>query len=166
MQEVTQARERENKCDQGQTQTKHEWAVMGDGDGRNRQHVTSDDASDSLAFTGGDVTKYRALVARISHSSQDRPDLKFTSTQVCCAMAKLSVRDMERAKRIGSYFKATRRSVSAGVIVRGGHWRVVSLSTAESELHAAVKTASEGLWVEPTSGRLSDEVSGQPQRIW
>ena len=67
----------------------------------------------------------------------------------------------------------------------GGHclkvWtkkqQVVSLSTAESELYAAVKTASEGLgiqrgnglgdsmWAEPTSGCLSDDVPGQSQRI-
>ena len=49
--------------------------------------------------------------------------------------------------------RTTRRSVSAGVIMRGGHclkvWtkkqHVVSLSTAEIELYAAVLTASEGL---------------------
>ena len=89
---------------------------------------------------------------------------------------------MERAKRTGRYFarkrkavclvrsqkvggletysdadwgvdRNTRRSVSAGVFMRGGHckkvWnkkqQMMSLSTAESELHAAVKTASEGL---------------------
>ena len=52
--------------------------------------------------------------------------------------------------------KATSRSVSAGVIMRGGHclevWtktqQVVSLSSAESELHAAVQTASEGLGIQ------------------
>ena len=86
--------------------------------------------------------------------------------------------DMERVKRIGRYLvrrprarcwfrwqqsgdleacsdadwggdKAARRSVSAGVIMRGGRcfkvWtkkqHVVSLSSAESELCAAVKTA-------------------------
>ena len=56
--------------------------------------------------------------------------------------------------------------------------QVVSLSTAESELFAAAKTASEGLgiqsvakvladslWAEPTSGCLSDGVLGQSQRI-
>ena len=37
-----------------------------------------DDANDTQALTGGDITKYRALVARISFLSQDRPDLKFT----------------------------------------------------------------------------------------
>ena len=35
-----------------------------------------DEANDSQALTGGDLTKYRALVARISFLSQDRPDLK------------------------------------------------------------------------------------------
>ena len=47
----------------------------------------------------------------------------------------------------------TRRSVSAGVLMRGGHclkaWakkqQVVALSSAESELYAGVKTAAEGL---------------------
>ena len=92
-------------------------------------------------------------------------------------MPKLSVRDMERVKRIGRYLagkprakcwfrwqqsgeleahsdadwtgdKATGRSVSVGVMMRGGHclkvWtkkqQVVSLSSAESELYATVKT--------------------------
>ena len=49
--------------------------------------------------------------------------------------------------------KATRRSVSAGAIMRGGQLcegvdqthQVLSLSTAESELKSAVKAASEGL---------------------
>ena len=100
-------------------------------------------------------------------------------------MAKPSVRDMERVKRIGRYLvgkarakcwfrwqqsgdleaysdadwggdKAARRSVSAGVILRGGHClkertkkpHVVSLSSAESELYAVVKTASEGLGIQ------------------
>ena len=72
--------------------------------------------------------------------------------------------------------------MSAGVIMRGGHclkvWtkkqQVVSLSSAESELYAAVKTASEGLGgsrasqkdlgiscgAESTLGRLSNNVLG------
>ena len=100
------------------------------------------------ALTGGDITRYRALVARISYLSQDRPDLKFASTRVCCAMAKPSMREMECVKRIGRYLvgkprakcwfrwqqsgdleacsdadwggdRATRRS--AGVIMRRSH---------------------------------------------
>ena len=52
--------------------------------------------------------------------------------------------------------KATRRSVSAVVIMRGGHclkvWtkkqQLVALSSAESGLYAAVKTASKGLGIQ------------------
>ena len=154
----------ENRCGRGQT--KYRWNDMNDDD-------------NSQALTGGDVTRYRALVARISYLSQDRPDLKFAAMQVCCAMANPTVRDTERVKRIGRYLvgkprarcwfrwqqsgepeaysdadwrgdKATRRSVSGGVIMRGGHclkvWtkkqQVVVLSSAESELYAAVKTAT------------------------
>ena len=103
---------------------------------------------------------------------------------VVCAMARPTMRDMERVKRIGRYLvgrpgarcwfrwqqsgeleaysdadwggdKATRRSVSAGVM-GGGHclkvWtkkqQVVSLSSVDSELYAAVKAASEGLGIQ------------------
>ena len=106
-------------------------------------------------------------------------------------MAKPTMCDMDRVKRIGRCFvgkprarcwfrwqqsgelgaysdadwggdKATRRSMSAGVIMRGGHcfkvWtkkqQVVSLSTAESKLYAAVKTASEGLGVQSVAKDL------------
>ena len=76
--------------------------------------------------------------------------------------------------------------MSAGVIMRGGHclkvWtkkqQVVSLSSAESELYAAVKTASEGpgiqsitkdmgifVRVESALGCFSNTVPGQPQRF-
>ena len=58
--------------------------------------------------------------------------------------------------------KATRRSVSTGVIMRGGHclkaWtkkqQVVALSSSESELYAAVKTASEGLGIQSVAKDL------------
>ena len=121
--------------------------------------MADDDANDSQALTGGDITRYIALVARISYLSQDRTDLKFASMQVCCAMAKPPVRDMERVKRTRRYFAgkpramcwfrwqesadlegyadadwrgdtASRRSVSAGVIMRGGHCLTVDQETA------------------------------------
>ena len=74
---------------------------MSDGDDRDRPRMAGDDANDSQALTGGDIKQDRALVARISCLSQDRPDLNFASMQVGCAMASPSVRDMERGKRIG-----------------------------------------------------------------
>ena len=66
--------------------------------------MADDDDPDSQALADGDITRYRALVARIGNLSQDRPNLKFASTmQVCCAMAKQTMRDMERVKKIGRY---------------------------------------------------------------
>ena len=154
---------------------------MNGGDSRDQPRMADDDAIDSQALTGGDIARYRALVARISYLSQDRLDLKFASMRVCCAMAKPSVRDMECVKRFGRYLvgkprakcwflwqqsgeleafsdagwggdRATRRLVSAGVIMWGSRclkvWtkkqQVVALSSAESELFAAVKTARKG----------------------
>ena len=181
----------ESRRGQGQTQTGHKWDDANNSDDRDRPQLADDDDPDSHALTHGDITQYRALAARISYLSQDRPDLKFASLQVCCTMAKPSVRDMERVKRIGRYLfgkprarcwfcwqqsgdlepnsdadwggdKAARRSVSAGVIIRGGHclkvWtkkqQVVALSSAESELYAAVKTASEGLGIQSVAKDL------------
>ena len=73
----------ENQCEQGQCQTKHDWDDASDGDDKNRVQMTNDegdDAIDSQALTGGDITKYRALVARISsYLSQGQPELKFAS---------------------------------------------------------------------------------------
>ena len=159
-------------------------------DDRDRPQMADDDDPDSQALTYGDITRNRALVARISYLSQDRPDLKFASMHVCCDMAKPTMRDMERVKRIGRHLvgkprarcwfrwqhsgeleaysdadsggdKATRRSV-AGVIMRGAHClkvltkkqQVVALFSAESELYAAVKTASEGLGIQSVAKDL------------
>ena len=153
--------------------------------------MADDDDNDSQAPTDEYITKYRALVARISYMSQDRPDLKFASMQACCAMVKPSVQDMERVKRIGRYLAGKPRSkcwfrweqsgeldvysdadcggdkahgdqCRLGVVMRGGHclkvWtkqqQVVSLSSAESELYAAVKTAFEGLEIQSVAKDL------------
>ena len=128
----------EDQCGQRQTQTEHEW------DDRDRPQMADDQESDSQALTGCDITRHRALVARISHLSQDRPDLKFASMQVCCVMEKPTVRDMELVKRIGRYFVGKARARcwfgwqqsgeleayadadwggdrATGVIMRGGH---------------------------------------------
>ena len=95
-----------NQCEWGHRQTIHDWDDAGDGDDTNRVQMTTDerdDANDSQALTGCDITKYRELVARISDLSQDRPDLKFAAMRVCCAMANPSASDLERVKRIGRY---------------------------------------------------------------
>ena len=144
---------------------------------------------------------------------QDRPDLKFASMRVCCAMAKPSMRDMECVKRIGRYLvgkprakcwfrwqqsgdleahsdadwrgdRATRRSVSAGVIMRRSRclkvWtkkqQVVALSSAESELFCCSQDGlrrardpkpGEGhgniLQTEPALGCLGNDVPSQTQ---
>ena len=66
----------------------HRWNNLNDGGDRDRPQMTDDDANGSQALSGFDITRHRACL------SQDRPDLKFASMRVCCAMAKPSVRDM------------------------------------------------------------------------
>ena len=198
----------ENPRGRRRTQSKHEWDDVDEGGSGHQPQMTDDETSDSQALTGGDITRYRALVARISYLSQDRPDLKFASMQVCCAMAHTAGHgafqedraiprwenrepDADSAgSRVASWRctqtltgEATRLPVGV-VIMRGGHclktWtkkqQVVLLSSAESELYAAVKAASEGLGVQSLAkdlgmtcglnllGRFSNNVPGQSQR--
>ena len=85
MHEVMEAREKTtvNRCS-----ARPNTDDAGDGDDKNRVQMTiderdeRDDTNDSQALTGGDITKHRALVARISYLSQDRKDLKFAAMQV------------------------------------------------------------------------------------
>ena len=62
----------ENRREQGRTQTKHEWDGVSDGDGSYKPQMACDDANDSQALTGGDITKFGAHVARVSYLSQER----------------------------------------------------------------------------------------------
>ena len=87
-------------------------------DDRDRPQMAVDDDPDSQAVANGDITRYTAPVARISYLSQDRLDLKFASTQVCCAIAKPKMRDMERVKRIGRYFLGKALVGSIGGVLR------------------------------------------------
>ena len=61
--------EGENRRVQGQTQTKHGWDGMSDGDDRDRQQMAGDDANDSQALTSGDITKYRAPLESVDQEA-------------------------------------------------------------------------------------------------
>ena len=122
----------EDPCGQGQTQTKHEWDGMSDGDDRDRRQMAGNDTNDCQALAGGDISKYRALIARISFLSQDRPDPKFEAMQACCAMAKASVRDRECVKRIGRYIAGKPRA-SAGSAGSGvANWKRIQTLIGEA----------------------------------
>ena len=100
----------ENQFEQGRRQTKHDSDDAGDGHDKLRVQMISDERDDANDTGAGDMTKCRALVARISYLSQGQPDLKFASIQVCCVMANPSASDLERVKRIGRYLVAKPRA--------------------------------------------------------
>ena len=100
-------------------------------------------------------------------------------------LAPLGVASWKRIQTLTGSDKVTRRSVSAGVIIRGGHclkvWtkkkQVVSLSSAESELYAGSqhcirrawgpergKGLGDIVWSESAPGCFSNNVLGQQQR--
>ena len=51
------------------TQTEHEWDGMSDGDDRDRPQMAGDDANDSQALTGGDITKYLSYESVTCHNT-------------------------------------------------------------------------------------------------
>ena len=53
----------ENRRGRRQAQTKHEWDDVSEGDDRYRPQMADDDANDSQALTGADITRHRALKA-------------------------------------------------------------------------------------------------------
>ena len=89
----------ENRGEQGEPETQRDWDDESDRSDRRRVQVTSDGENDRKALTGGDITKYTALVARVSYLSQDRPGLKFASMQASCALTNPTVRDSKRVKK-------------------------------------------------------------------
>ena len=122
----------ESRRGQGQTQTEHEWDNANNSDDMDRPQMADDDDPDSQALTNGDITRYRALVARISYLSQDRPDLKFASMQVGCAMAKPTMRDIERIKRIRRYPLGSRGQDAGSAGSRVSSWRHTQTLTGEA----------------------------------
>ena len=123
--------EGENRCGRGQT--KYRWNDMNDDDNRDRPRMVDDDAIDSQALTGGDVTRYRALVARISYLSQDRPDL--SSSQQCryavrCPTPQCVTRNVSRGSEGTSLADREQSAGSAGSKV--GNWRRIQTRTGEA----------------------------------
>ena len=135
---------------------------------------------------GEEATRYRAVVARVNYLSQDRADIRYSTMRLCSRMSSPTPRDMEKLKRMARYLKGrprmpalfawqsrhskiiaftdndwagdkvTRRSVSGGVVMLGGHvlktWAksqsVIATSSAEAELYAAGRGGCEALGVQ------------------
>ena len=87
----------ESRRGQGQTQTKHEWDDANDGDDRDRrwQMTMPTKAMHSQVVTS------RGTEHSLSESATCHKIDRISSLLVCCAVAKSSVRDMERVKMIG-----------------------------------------------------------------
>ena len=132
-----------NRC--GRRQTKHRWNDMNDDDNRDPPRMADDDAIDSQVLVGGDTTRHRELVARISYLSQDRLDLKFASMRVRCAMAKPSMQDMECVKRSGRYLVGNPRAKCWFLWKQSGNleayldadWEVIEPLDGRSELESS-----------------------------
>ena len=131
---------------------------------------------------------YRRAAARINYMALDRADLSFASKEASRGMAKPTVGDVVRLKRILRYLKGsprvvnrfiwqdpqsviagysdsdwagcvkTRKSTSGGFLMIGchmiTHWSstqsIIALSSAEAELNALIKLASEALGIQNT----------------
>jgi hypothetical protein len=59
----------------------------------------------------GEATWFRALAARANYLAMDRPDIQYAVKEVCRGMAKPTVGDKKKLKRIGRYLKGRPRMV-------------------------------------------------------
>ena len=112
----------ESRRGRRQTETKHE---------RDRPRMAGDDANDSQTLTGGDITRYRALVARISYLAQDRPDLKFASMQVCCAMMRPTCATWNASRGSHDTSSGGRERGAGSVGSRVASWKRIRTLTGE-----------------------------------
>ena len=130
-----------------------------------------------------EATKFRAIVARLNYRSPDRPDIAYIVKELARAMFDPTNGDWLRLKRLGRYVKGkprlqqlypwqpaqqritsysdsdwagckqTRKSITGGCIMIGGHttkgWSntqsLIALSSGEAEFYAALKSAAETL---------------------
>ena len=121
----------ENRCGRGRTKTKYRWDDVNDDD-KDRPQMADDDSIDSQALTGGDITRFRALVARISYLSQDRPHLKFAWMRVCCAIAQPSMRDWNASRDLAGTSSASREQSVGSAGNRVVTWRSTQMLTREA----------------------------------
>ena len=101
------------------------WHDVNNGDDRDQPQMADDDDNDSQALTGGNITRYRALAARISCLSQDRQDLKFASMQVCCAMGEAD--HARHGTRQEDRTMPRREAESEALFPLAAEWRVGSV---------------------------------------
>ena len=112
--------------------------------------MTSDGENDSEALTGGDLTKNRALVARVSNLSQDRPDLKFPSMPAWRAMANPTV-DTSLASR----------ERSAGSVGNGAAtWKRTRTQTGEATQPLAISVGQNHHERRALSGGVDEKAAG------
>ena len=119
---------------------------------------------------------FRAVAARLNYLSQDQPDITFATMKLCSKMSRPDTQDLKNMKRVGTSLEGqglgvclngrliqdwagdrqSRKSVSGGVILHGKHlikaWTkqqsIVATSTAEAELYAGNRAATESMGVQ------------------
>lgn len=60
---------------------------------------------------GADATRFRGVAARCNYLAFDRPDIQYTTKEVCREMSKPTVGSLRRLRRIGQYLKRRPRLV-------------------------------------------------------
>ncbi len=146
-----------------------------------------------------EATEYRALATSANYLGADCADIQYAVKEICRGMARPTVGDKRKLKRLARYLvgkprvvleypfqapeaelvgysdsdwagcKKTAKSTSGGMIMRGKHmiksWsstqKSITLSSAEAELVAAVKTCTEVLGVTQMAQDWGMEMEGR-----
>eukprot|EP00435_Cladocopium_sp_Y103_P023671 s291_g5.t1 len=107
-----------------------------------------------------DSRAYRSIIGLLLYLSRDRIDVMFTVKELATSMSKPTLCCLQRLRRLVGYLKYTgnkshRKSTSCAVHFLNGCFtyaysrtqRVISLSSAESELHSMVSGCCDGLFI-------------------
>ena len=166
-----------------------------------RRDEDHEEAQGGEAVTGAAATEFRGIVARANYLALDRPDIMYATKEASRRMSAPHSSDYRLLKRLGRYLvekprarlwypwqedtsvldgysdsdwagcKATRKSTTGGIILRGSHFIKaysrtqpnIALSSAEAELYALVRVSAEVMGAASMHADMGREMAG---RIW
>ena len=69
------------------------------------------DRDDDVEIVGADATRFRGVAARCNYLSFDRPDIQYSTKEICREMSRPTTGSLRRLKRLGQYLKGKPRLV-------------------------------------------------------
>ena len=69
------------------------------------------DNDDDVEILGSDATRFRGVAARCNYLAFDRPDIQYSTKEICIEMSKPTTGSLRRLRRLGQYLRGKPRLV-------------------------------------------------------